>query len=115
MKPKKLVFSAKAKDDLANIRQYYLQNESQVRASKVMASIRENIKAISTLPYAYAIDPDARPIAPTIRRAIVHGTYPVCNQVEDQVIYILRITHSALNPGGNYGTADADQTDDPDA
>ena len=96
-----LIWSSDAAWRLNRIYFWYTTHETISRAKKIVDSIKNAARNITLNPYKHVQCSEVENPTPNIRKALVHKTYWIVYEIEENKIAILDIIHGAIDPD-NY-------------
>ncbi len=88
---RRLIYAEEAKADLTAIGRYIAEQAGYAIANDLLERIRLRIENIPQVPKSHPVVPE---LGPGLRRMIV-DRYLILYRVDDSVIYIIRVLHSA--------------------
>jgi plasmid stabilization system protein ParE len=89
----RIIWTEKTLKDLKEIKKF-IQQDSNYYAINLVSKIREKVKTIKLLPFGARIIPE---INNPNYREVFQWSYRIMFKVEDEIIYILSVFHSARN------------------
>lgn len=94
----KVVLTARAETSLEDITNFYLEEYSVERTTKVLDSIDEMFERISKAPSNFPKCFDLAEPKNHIRQAIVHNTFKIIFAIQKDKIEIIEIFHGSRDP-----------------
>ena len=93
-----VVLSKRAENSLEEIIDYYLENYSAERATKVINTFDESFEKIAKSPQVFPVCFDIKKPVLTVRQMIVHSTFKIVFRIQKDRIEILEIFHGKRYP-----------------
>ncbi|HRG87450.1 MAG TPA: type II toxin-antitoxin system RelE/ParE family toxin [Chitinophagales bacterium] len=94
----KIIITERAEIALDDIADFYSTKYNIDRAIKVLDSIDEIFLRIAKAPFNFPKSFDIKQPDDSIRQAIVHDTFKVIFQIQDDCVEIIEIFHGNRNP-----------------
>ena len=94
-----VIFSISAEQELLQIEQYISENQSEIRAVKVLTSIFEKIWSIAEHPFSFPVlISSGNKSEETLRCTLVHSAYKIIYKIHDEHIEVLKIFDGSRDP-----------------
>jgi plasmid stabilization system protein ParE len=94
----RIVVTERAQNSLEEIIDFYLENHSVERATKVLNSIESAFDTIANAPHKFPVCFDIVSPSEAVRQMIVHNTFKVIYRVMPHKIEIIEVFHGSRNP-----------------